>query len=672
MKYNDSTDGSCRRFEVFYQVVWLIWIIVIGLRVISPRLIQEDTQAWVQISFTIILYFFTIITAWGIGKKLTARFIESTILEQAIIALALGLGVISIGVLTLGLIGQLTILSIYIWLAMCGFAASFQWKDIFATLAKEGRSHLWNFYVTRTGLERIFTLLLCVSVFALIPMVLTPVRDYDALMYHLQIPRLILEHGGYYFDPEFYRLSYPALTEMLFLVGIAFQVDIFSQWIGLTYTILFFLSVYAYGRRFFNPSIGILAVCILAGNPAFPTYATSPGNDFSWACYDFLYILTLSIWASISDRTQRNKFLILAGSMAGLAAGTKYLSIPFIGIAGLLVLGFSVKFKDDTKWSPLKNLAIFGLTAAMIASPWYIKNLAWAGNPFYPLVFGGPGWGALQQELFNDYMGSFGTGQGMMDLIMIPINLYLAQPRFATLSLEIIHPLLWLGFGIFFIKEGWKKHAILVIYSLTGFIVWSLSMDVIRFLLPLSGCLALLAAWVMSAFPSSVKRVTSILFIAGFMLITIAYQIGEISSTGTLRYLFGKITTAEFLEENVYDYKATEFILENIGKTDRVLFLWSGQGYYCDSRCLPDDEQSMAILLSMDSPSPQALAHELKSSGVTHLLLGKPDAYWFISLHDPRRLHRNALEYFETIFLPACGKSIFKDNLIELHQITCN
>ena len=132
------------------------------------------------------------------------------------------------------------------------------------------------------------------------------------------------------------------------------------------------------------------------------------------------------------------------------------------------------------------------------------------------------------------------------------------------------------------------------------------------------------------------------------------------------------MTTTKFLERNVYDYKTTEYILEHVDKTDRVLFLWSGQGYYCDSRRLPDDEQTIAILLSMDSPTPEALAHRLRSNGITHLLLGRPDAYWFISLHDPKNLHRDALEYFENTFIPTCGESIFKDNLIELYQIACN
>ena len=132
------------------------------------------------------------------------------------------------------------------------------------------------------------------------------------------------------------------------------------------------------------------------------------------------------------------------------------------------------------------------------------------------------------------------------------------------------------------------------------------------------------------------------------------------------------MTTTKFLERNVYDYKTTEYILEHVDKTDRVLFLWSGQGYYCDSRRLPDDEQTIAILLSMDSPTPEALAHRLRSNGITPLLLGRPDAYWFISLHDPKNLHRDAWEYFENTFLPTCGESIFKDNLIELYQIACN
>jgi hypothetical protein len=103
----------------------------------------------------------------------------------------------------------------------------------------------------------------------------------------------------------------------------------------------------------------------------------------------------------------------------------------------------------------------------------------------------------------------------------------------------------------------------------------------------------------------------------------------------------------------------------------KVQFLWDGRNYYCGSRCIPDDEQSTAVSLAFNFPAPQELAHDLREKGITHLMLSKPDADWFITYHDPHRIHQDALVYFENIFFPSCGKSIYKDGGMELFEITC-
>ncbi|MCC6500061.1 MAG: hypothetical protein IT313_07310 [Anaerolineales bacterium] len=654
------------------QIIWLSLTIILGIEISFPfPLIAGNIDlAWLRIFSTFILYFFIVTSALGIGIKLIGQYNELSALEKFPLSLILGFAVISNGILILGLIGQLNPIAIYAWGAICGFIASFEWQKIIPILWDKTSSLKQNYFTKFQGIERTLLSICGLCLVLTIVMALTPIRDYDALMYHLEIPQLLLGQGKYFFDPEFYRLSYPALTEMLFMIGIAFRLDIFAQWISLTYCVIFFISVYAYGRRFFNSSVGVLAVCILAGNPAFPIYAASPSNDYSWASYDFWCLFALSIWLSGRKQDRQRKFLFLAAILAGLAASTKYLALPFVGITGFLVATQTIKNGNGIGKEFLRNISIFGLTALVVASLWYLKNLVWTGNPFYPLIFGGPGWDTLQQNLFNDYMGSFGAGGTLKAYLMTPINVYLEQSRFATLSLEIVHPVLWLGFAIILTKE-WKKHDLVVIYSIVGFVFWSVGMNVIRFLLPLSGCLALLSSQVISTFPRTLKHFISTIFIGGFMVITLIYQINEIRSADTLSYLIGKISASEFLEKNVYDYKTTEFILETLSDSDRVLYLWSGQGYYCNSRCLPDDEQSIAIRLSMNSPIPETLAYQLRSKGITHILLGRPDAYWFISLHDPRHLHRKALDYFENVFLPTCGKSIYQDNLIELYQLTC-
>ena len=86
---------------------------------------------------------------------------------------------------------------------------------------------------------------------------------------------------------------------------------------------------------------------------------------------------------------------------------------------------------------------------------------------------------------------------------------------------------------------------------------------------------------------------------------------------------------------------------------------------------MPDDDESAAIQLSIDTPSPETLAHQLRSKGIIHILMGRPSAYWFISLHDPLQRHQMALDYFEKDFLPTCAKSIYQDGQVELYSITC-
>ena len=56
--------------------------------------------------------------------------------------------------------------------------------------------------------------------------------------------------------------------------------------------------------------------------------------------------------------------------------------------------------------------------------------------------------------------------------------------------------------------------------------------------------------------------------------------------------------------------------------------LWDGHGYYCGDRCVPDDDETLAIQLSIDSPSPETLGINciqkelLKSSWKFPLLTG--------------------------------------------------
>ena len=114
-----------------------------------------------------------------------------------------------------------------------------------------------------------------------------------------------------------------------------------------------------------------------------------------------------------------------------------------------------------------------------------------------------------------------------------------------------------------------------------------------------------------------------------------------------------------------------DLVQETLAVDERALFLWDGRRYFCHVNCIPDDEQSTAVRLAVESPSPETLASELSKSRITHLLLSKPDVNWFMTYHDPQGMHRETLDYFTDTFFPACGKLVYSDEAMSLYEITC-
>jgi len=656
-----------------YQFVWLFLIALLGVRLFYPA---TDTDlrvvtTWLDAVTTLLLLAYVFFTALGIGRRFQSLLQELSKLELYLFSLILGLAVLSTGILILGLIGAINPLMIFLWLALCGLSSSFQWQEVIVDIRGKWQAFKWFRFNDFNIFENILFMVAGLMGVVLLMVSLAPVRDYDALMYHLQIPRQFLEHGRVYFDPGEWRLSQPMLTEMLFLIGITFHLDPFAQLISLTFCIVFFLSVYAFGKRFFDSAIGVLAVGILLGYPAFPIYATSPSVEFSWAVYEFWGMYLFSIWLFLDKKKAHQYWLVFAGILFGCAATVKYLSFPTLFIMGLIVFGKTLHLEKGDFKKAMKNVLMFGISALVVISPWYLKNWVWTGNPFYPLIFGGPGWTALRQQLiFDDYVASFGAGTTWLDYLKMPLDMYLATSRFSTVSLEVFHPLLWLGFA-FALSTKWKKYNYLFIYVVLVFILWATSMRQIRFLLPVSGFLALLSAYSIAQFPRMLKQVISVACLGGLMFVTMIYQVIDVHESGLLSYFVGKSSRIEFLQKGVYNYRTTQFIQNNLEKTDRVLFLWSGHGYYCDERCLPDGDQSLAIQLTINSPMPEVLARQLHLNGITHILVGRPDVYWFISYHDPKHLHRIALNYFDEIFIPACANLLYSDGPLGVYELTC-
>jgi hypothetical protein len=184
-------------------------------------------------------------------------------------SLAIGLGILAYGVLALGLVGWLTPPAVFAWVAL---GSALAWRESIRH-GREWGDPYGPFRVLALGLK--VGLWVAVAIFALsLIQALTPVWDYDGLMYHLQGPALFLKAGRLQILPDLWQANGPFTTEMLFLVGLAAGSDVVSKILHLVVGAILLLSTFAVARRHLGSRGGWLAAGIFLGVPMLPVWGS--------------------------------------------------------------------------------------------------------------------------------------------------------------------------------------------------------------------------------------------------------------------------------------------------------------------------------------------------------------------------------------------------------------
>ncbi len=582
-----------------------------------------------------------------------------------VISLALGLGVLAYGVLALGLAGKLSPLTVFLWLAIAGWVA---WRETISQGREWGDP--WHpFRSLHPAL--IASLAAAIAIFGMsLIQALVPVWDYDGLMYHLQAPALFLHSKKLALLPDLWQANGPLLAEMLYLVGLAAKSEVFSKVLHLSLAAILLLSTFAVARRHLGNRGGWLAGGILLGVTIYPVWGSFAYADMAWALFEFLAVAAFLEWR----RAPQRQWIVVSGALAGFSMGSKYTAVALLPI---LLLAFLTERSTSTVAERFRNALWFGGAAALVAAPWYMKNLIWAGNPVYPFLIGGPDWPAERVAMLMAYLRSFGVGRSLVDTLLLPLHLYTQPAAFGTFFREIDIPnlLFLLALGFPFLKRehplrplGWM--------ALLRFLLWAAGTQQTRFLLPLYPVLSLLAASVLDAWlarPGPAKKWARILvpgIVAGLVGFTLAFQVIYLTNTRPIPVVIGRESKDSFLERRVGDYPAVRYILSSLEPTDRVYMAWDGQSYYCDDRCLADAEQSQWTQLALGEATPEGIATRLKQRGATHFLLDL-DGMRFLLQHDPTGSHAIAANVFFQSFEPDCLRELRRDEQIVLYALSC-
>jgi hypothetical protein len=272
-----------------------------------------------------------------------------------------------------------------------------------------------------------------------------PPWDFDVREYHLQVPKEWFQAGRISFLPHNVYGNMPLGAEMHALLAMVLMPGERNWWWGALagktviacFAPLTALGLLAAGRRFVTPAAGVVAALVYLSVPWVVHVSQAGLIEGAVACYLLLAMHAIAIWArehsvvrgspdpapGATARSQDSRrpevgpcakdpvgpedwddpasgstwhpTVLLAGFLAGSAAACKYPALLFV--VAPLTLGATFA-RGRYRWQPA---SLFLLAALCGCGLWYAKNWVLAGNPVYPLAFGGASRTPERSEQWN-------------------------------------------------------------------------------------------------------------------------------------------------------------------------------------------------------------------------------------------------------------------------------
>jgi hypothetical protein len=320
----------------------------------------------------------------------------------------------------------------------------------------------------------IISMFVMFTIIVLIAVVRTP-GYWDDTMYHLPLARFYVENQGIFLN-EYLRFPLvPQDMQMLFALGLMIGGDAAAQGMATIPIFIISLGLIGSGVWLLGSTLpGFLSVLLLLYLPVIRETLGYAYIDSGLALYSWGATLALALWASAGARSRRA--LIIAGMLAGGAAGTKILG----GVLAILLGLYLLLVRRDWRAS-----LTYAIATIAFGSWWYVRSAILSGDPVHPMggnIFGYFLWNA--EDLLNQ--------QQVQASYLVQKNLLLYLWPILQKSGAAIWGLALLS-GIYVKREnaGLKIfYGVFIIY----FVFWILVTRVDRYLAPVFAVASFLSA----------------------------------------------------------------------------------------------------------------------------------------------------------------------------------
>jgi len=421
-------------------------------------------------------------------------------------------------------------------------------------------------------------LILFVQVLVNLAGALGPELGFDALWYHLTLPKIYLQYHRILYIPGnlLYYSSMPKLIEMLYVSSLALQGEILAKIIHFLFGILSGLAIFNLSRRYLSFRASLLATVsfytsLVVGWQSITAYVDLARTFFEVLALDYF----LRWWKS-----EKSQDLIESAIFLGLAISTKMLALGSLPIFLTLIF---IKYQKN-----LRNLSVFSppcsprceagceaglqysVFSILIPLPWLVFSFAHTHNPFYPL---------FSNILDSSHqIGSFNMIRFLTDFW----NLFLR-------SADPIGPLFLIILPLIFIVRNKFKNSerMVLVYCLLAYIVWFFTPRTGggRFFLPYLPAFCFMVAGVYEVVKKTAKGNILMVFVFLVSLVNLTYR--GIANWRYLPAVFNKQSRGNFLINNLnfkfgdfYDYQGE--IKNFLKPNDLVLTSGIHNLYYAD------------------------------------------------------------------------------------------
>ncbi len=399
---------------------------------------------------------------------------------------------------------------------------------------------------------------------------LSPEFAFDALWYHLTLPKLYILHHEIWHIPGglLYYSDMPKLGELLYVVALSIGNENTAKLIQLFAGVFVSGAIFQISKKYLNKTYSLLAVLVFYSNLVVAWESTTAYIDLIRTIFEIT-----ALWSFIYYIEKRNlKDLIATSLLVGFSIMSKLIALGTLIIFVLLLSIFLIEGKDRHK---ALKIIFFILISLLVPLPWFIFSYIHTGNPIYPFFT-------------SVYPTSININ------LLNPVNFIVALVKELTMADDPISPiyLITIPILVLYWKKIPKRAKVLIYYSVLAVLIWYFTPRTGggRFLLPYLPVFSILVSnslQILSSKYRSDNIIKTFLLIVIFALsfTTIVYR--GVASIRYVPVVFGLETKQNFLMKNLNfsfgDFYDTDgYFATHIKSNDKVLLIGFHNLYYVD------------------------------------------------------------------------------------------